>query len=174
MKFRLVMLVLLSGSVVACTAPGAAVKNDAANDTAVAGTAATDSAAVDVTATSRELLEVQVRDMQKEAVYFDFDRSVVRPEFRDLLARQAELMSANQNLIVTLEGRADERGSEEYNFRLSKKRAEAVRDILQSMGVPGNQIVVLGLGEENPRATCHEERCWGENRRVDFVGYLGS
>jgi peptidoglycan-associated lipoprotein len=70
-------------------------------------------------------------------------------------------------LTDRLEGNADERGSREYNLALGQNRAEAVKHALQLLGVPDSQVEVVSFGEEKPRSTCHEEKCWAENRRVD-------
>ena len=110
--------------------------------------------------------------MQNKSVYFDFDKYIVKPEFHDVIKQQAELIKNNKKIIVTLEGNADERGSNEYNLALGNKRANAVRKSLEQLGVSATQIKTISLGEENPRLKCHEEDCWKENRRNDFVHNL--
>jgi peptidoglycan-associated lipoprotein len=109
----------------------------------------------------------QQQEIQKNSVYFDFDRFIVKPEYREIIQQQSDMLKANAG-TVTLEGNSDERGSSEYNLALGDKRAHAVRKVLEIFGVKGSQINVVSFGEENPRATCHEEKCWSENRRVDF------
>lgn len=115
----------------------------------------------------------QLQETQKKSVYFDFDSFNIKPEYRDVIQQQAELLLANAG-SVTLEGNSDERGSAEYNLALGDKRAYAVRKALELFGVKSNQINVVSFGEEKPRSTCHEEKCWGENRRVDFNGKSGN
>lgn len=117
--------------------------------------------------TSAQLLEVQ--NMQKKSVYFDRDEFIVKAEFNSLIQQQAQYAKANR-LGITLEGNTDERGSSEYNLALGNKRANAVKKSLEIMGVPSKQINTVSFGEEKPRSTCHEEKCWQENRRVDFNG----
>ena len=107
--------------------------------------------------------------MQKKSVYFDFDKYVVEPVYRDVVQQQADFIKDHGNEAVTLKGNADERGSDEYNLALGEKRASDVRKDLELLGVPEKRITILSLGEEKPRLTCHEESCWKENRRVDFV-----
>jgi peptidoglycan-associated lipoprotein len=70
---------------------------------------------------------------------------------------------------VVLEGNTDERGSAEYNMVLGLKRAEAVEKSLVTFGVSKSQIKVVSYGKSRPKMNCHEEKCWHENRRVDFV-----
>ena len=85
-----------------------------------------------------------------------------------LLRQDYDMLKASPNLPVRLEGNGDERGSTEYNLALGQKRAEAVRHALELMGLPIAQVEAVSYGKEKPRATCHEEKCWAENRRVDF------
>ncbi len=116
---------------------------------------------------SAQLQEVQ--EMQKKSIYFDRDEFTVKAEFNNIIQQQAESAKANR-LSITLEGNADERGSSEYNLALGSKRANAVKKSLEIMGVPSKQIRTASFGEEKPKVTCHEEKCWQENRRVDFNG----
>jgi peptidoglycan-associated lipoprotein len=110
--------------------------------------------------------------LKKESVYFDFDKSDIKPEFRDVVQKQADFMSANGGDSVTLEGNCDERGSDEYNLALGERRADAVSRQMQVLGVAQGKIKTVSYGNEKPRLTCHEEKCWQENRRVDFVHQL--
>jgi peptidoglycan-associated lipoprotein len=72
-------------------------------------------------------------------------------------------------MSVRLEGNADERGSTEYNLALGQKRAEAVRHAMALLGVPEGSMEAVSYGKEKLRAKCHEEKCWAEDRRVDFA-----
>lgn len=118
-------------------------------------------------------LNSQFQAMQKKSVYFDFDEFVIKPEYQGVIEQQAEFMRSNANVTVTLEGNADERGSGEYNLSLGSKRAFAVRKSMEVIGIPGRRIETVSLGEEKPRLTCHEEQCWKENRRTDFIFKTG-
>jgi len=118
-------------------------------------------------------LTAQLDEMQKQSVYFDFGEFVIKPEYSALIQRHADFMKAHSNAVVTLQGNADERGSSEYNLALGDRRANVVRKALEVLGVSDNQIRTVSLGEEHPRMTCHEEQCWKENRRTDFIGKLG-
>ena len=101
------------------------------------------------------------------SVYFDFDDYAIKPEYRELVAKYAEVIK-ERKLVVVLVGNADERGSAEYNVALASKRAKKVRDALVILGVNADSIIVLSNGDTVPRLTCHDESCWHENRRVDF------
>lgn len=113
-------------------------------------------------------LAAEVQELQKQSVYFDFDKYVVKPEYLEVVRRQAEFIKAHKNDMVTVEGNADERGSNEYNLALGDKRANIVQKNLELLGVPATQIRAVSMGEEKPRLSCHEEKCWQENRRDDF------
>ena len=89
-------------------------------------------------------------------------------EYNNVLQQQAEILKRYNKIAVSVEGNADERGSSEYNLALGQKRAEAVRKALVILGVPDARIEAVSFGEEKPKATCPEEKCWSQNRRVDF------
>ncbi len=103
------------------------------------------------------------------SVYFDLDKSDVQSRFKDDVKRQAEWLEAHKKDVVTLEGNTDERGSNEYNIALGNRRAKAVHRMLVAMGIPGERIKDTSFGKEKPKATCHDESCWQQNRRVDFA-----
>jgi peptidoglycan-associated lipoprotein len=102
------------------------------------------------------------------SIYFDYDKFEIKSEFRKTLENEVEYLKAHPKAVITLEGNADERGSSAFNLALGDKRASAVQKSLELMGVPAAQLKVISLGETNPKASCHEEKCWHENRRVDF------
>ena len=106
--------------------------------------------------------------LQDKSVYFDFDQFTVKPEYRPLLQQHADILKAHPQDTVTLEGNSDERGSSEYNLALGSKRANVVKTQLMLMGIAGSRIQEASYGEEKPRAECHDESCWQQNRRVDF------
>lgn len=116
-----------------------------------------------------EMARNESRELQKQSVYFDFDKYIVKPEYMEIIRKQAAFIKAHKNDVVTLEGNADERGSAEYNLALGDKRANAVRKSLELLGVPTTQIKTASMGEEKPRLSCHEKKCWNENRRSDFI-----
>lgn len=102
-------------------------------------------------------------------VYFDFDKSNIRPEFRDMLDAHAAYLVANPNQMVVLEGHADERGTREYNLGLGEDRAEQVAAYLQVKGVSAAQLDVVSYGEEKPLALGKTEAEYSQNRRVELV-----
>mgnify|MGYP002063569819 CR=1 FL=1 len=102
-------------------------------------------------------------------IFFDFDRSDIRPEFRAIVSAHGEMLADMPNARVRLEGHADERGSREYNIGLGERRANAVRNFLEAEGVADSQIATLSYGEERPAMAGADEEAWAANRRVEIL-----
>lgn len=102
-------------------------------------------------------------------VYFEFDRSDIRPDQRDVVEAHARYLSDNPGASVLLEGHTDERGSREYNVALGERRADSVRNLMGLMGASGAQLRTISYGEERPAAMGHDEEAWALNRRVEIV-----
>ena len=109
----------------------------------------------------------------QSSVYYDFDRSEIKPEFRPAIEAHARYLRQNSDARVTIEGNGDERGSREYNLALGQKRAEAVRQMMRLSGAADGQIEAVSFGEEKPKALGHDEASWAENRRSDVVYQRG-
>lgn len=107
--------------------------------------------------------------LSKRSVYYPLDISVVQSADRALVQEHAKYLSAHPDVKVRLEGNCDERGSNEYNLALGQRRADGVKKLLRAGGVKASQIETVSNGEEKPKLSCHEERCWQENRRTDLV-----
>ncbi|MFN3544005.1 MAG: peptidoglycan-associated lipoprotein Pal [Thiobacillus sp.] len=105
----------------------------------------------------------------QRSVYFDFDKFEVKDQYRPMLEAHAGYLRANPNARVILQGNTDERGSREYNLALGQKRAEAVRRVLNVMGVPDGQMEAISFGEEKLRNPGTTEDAHAENRRTDIV-----
>ncbi|MGC2049508.1 MAG: peptidoglycan-associated lipoprotein Pal [Gallionella sp.] len=173
MKTSLAALALVSLMLSACASTPKATTAQESSQDKTAGNGQASSPAETATAVPTEVvsgdLTAQLQAMQQKSVYFDFDEFIVKPEYQGVIEQQADFMKAHENFVVTLEGSADERGSGEYNLSLGSKRAYAVRKSLEVMGIPSRRIETVSLGEEKPRLACHEEQCWKENRRTDFI-----
>ena len=103
-----------------------------------------------------------------EDVYFEFDKWALTDEAKKTLTAQAELLKQNPTAPITLEGYADERGSEEYNRVLGEKRALEVRRFLTELGVT-NPFTVISFGKDKPVCTEKDEACFQKNRHVHVV-----
>jgi peptidoglycan-associated lipoprotein len=99
-------------------------------------------------------------------VHFDFNSVDFKPEDKGTLDRMAKCARASAKLHVTIEGNADERGTEEYNLQLSQRRAAAVAKYLENLGASREQLDTIGYGEEQPECKEHDEACWAKNRRA--------
>jgi len=107
--------------------------------------------------------------LSKRVVYFDFDSSEVKPEYRSIVAAHASYATAHTSARITLEGHADERGSREYNLGLGERRGNAVNGVMSAGGARGDQLSVVSYGEERPICRVSDDDCWGQNRRVEIV-----
>jgi peptidoglycan-associated lipoprotein len=107
--------------------------------------------------------------LSKRVIYFDFDKSEVKSEYRAIVAAHAAYVSANGSARVTLEGHADERGTREYNLGLGERRGNAISGLLSAAGAMGSQLDTVSYGEERPVCRVSDESCWSQNRRVEIV-----
>jgi len=107
--------------------------------------------------------------LSKRVIYFDFDKSTVRPEFRGIVSAHAAYAAASGSARITLEGHADERGTREYNLGLGERRGNAVSGLMSAQGARGDQVAVVSYGEERPTCRVSDEDCWSKNRRVEIV-----
>jgi peptidoglycan-associated lipoprotein len=101
-------------------------------------------------------------------IYFDFDRSVIRPDAAATLDRKIPWLQANPGMRIRIEGNADERGSDEYNLALGQRRAGSAKRYLTERGIAADRFDLISHGEERPVCTEHSEPCWQQNRRADF------
>ncbi|MFM2656807.1 peptidoglycan-associated lipoprotein Pal [Vibrio owensii] len=117
--------------------------------------------------TEQELKEQALRETQ--TIYFAFDNSTIAGDYEEMLAAHASYLSKNPALKVTIEGHADERGTPEYNIALGERRAEAVSNYLQALGVQADQISIVSYGEEKPLLLGQSEDVYAKNRRAVLV-----
>jgi peptidoglycan-associated lipoprotein len=102
-------------------------------------------------------------------IYFDFDRSDIRPEYASLINSHAKHLAAAAGAKIRVEGHTDERGSREYNIALAERRAQAVRRALMLQGAGDAQLTTVSYGEERPAAAGSDESAYEKNRRVELV-----
>ena len=104
-----------------------------------------------------------------DRVYFAEDQSVLSSEAQETLRRQAQWLQEYPDVMIQVEGHADERGTREYNIALSARRATAAREFLILQGVAASRISSIAYGKERPAALCDAEQCWSQNRRAVTV-----
>jgi len=108
-----------------------------------------------------------------KTIHFDFDKSDIRPGDAAILDANARWLNANPKHLVLIEGHCDERGTNEYNLALGERRARATVNYLVSRGVQSGRLSTISYGEERPLCTGHDEACWSQNRRAQFLVKAG-
>lgn len=105
-----------------------------------------------------------------EAVYFDFDKSDLRQDARDVLSKNAEtILKSMAGAKIQIEGHCDERGSAEYNLALGERRAKSAMNYLTTLGVKAENLSIISYGKEKPAVNGHDEAAWAKNRRAELV-----
>jgi peptidoglycan-associated lipoprotein len=111
----------------------------------------------------------QLFDQNVKDVYFDYDKSDVRPDQQSAVQADVAFLQQHPNIGFTIEGHCDERGSTEYNLALGDNRASSVKNALVAGGISADRIKTISYGKEKPFCTEHNEQCWQQNRRGHFV-----
>jgi peptidoglycan-associated lipoprotein len=114
--------------------------------------------------TEEDLFGQNVKD-----IYFDYDKSNVRPDQQASVQADAQFLSQHAAISFTIEGHCDERGSTEYNLALGDSRASAVKNALVTLGISASRIKTISYGKEKPFCLESNEACWQQNRRGHFV-----
>ena len=107
--------------------------------------------------------------LSRRSVYFDYDSTAVKDEYRGLIEAHARWLQSHRDARITIQGNTDERGSREYNIALGQRRADAVRQMMRVLGAQDQQIETVSFGKEKPRNQGHDEPAWAENRRDDIL-----
>jgi peptidoglycan-associated lipoprotein len=107
--------------------------------------------------------------LSKRSIYYDFDKSDIKTEFRPLVEAHAGYLRDHAGARITIQGNCDERGSREYNIALGQRRSQGVMNMMKLLSVPERQMEAVSFGEEKPKALGHDEASWAENRRSDIV-----
>ena len=128
------------------------------------------------------LPDPRLRDSRNDelfpTIYFDFDQSLIKPDFKEQLQNQApcvlEQLEKNEDLVVQVEGHADERGNDEYNIALGHRRANSVLGLVKVYVTDPSKIQTISYGEEFPAVQGSNREAWSKNRRVVFTLLLKS
>jgi outer membrane protein OmpA-like peptidoglycan-associated protein len=110
-----------------------------------------------------------VKTYSFDDVYFDFDRSTLRPDALKILDGAVEAMKADSTLNLTIEGNTCNIGTAEYNLALGERRANVVRDYLTSQGIAASRLRTVSYGEEKPKYDNDREETRRLNRRAVLV-----
>jgi peptidoglycan-associated lipoprotein len=131
-----------------------------------------DQAGSESTLAPREELDNYYLDrdvFKQDTVYFEFDRSNVRPEELPKVKAVADYLAGQPTFKVLVEGHCDERGTPEYNRALGERRALSIREALTQFGLTANRIQTVSYGEDRPADPNHDQAAWAKNRRGEFV-----
>lgn len=104
-----------------------------------------------------------------QRIYFEYNRAVIRDVSFAILNTVAQVMRDFPDITIEIQGHTDDRGSDQYNLRLSDERAQSVRRYLEGQGVAPNRMTSRGYGESRPIDTNRTETGRATNRRVEFV-----
>ena len=115
-----------------------------------------------ITPGSEEDLVANVGDR----VFFDFNKSNLRPDARTTLDKQAAWLEKYASVNVQVAGNCDDRGSEEYNLALGQRRANSAASYLKAKGVAGARITTISYGKDRPTAQGDNEEAWAQNRNA--------
>jgi peptidoglycan-associated lipoprotein len=113
-------------------------------------------------------------DKNVKDAYFDYNKWNLRPDAESALTADGSFLKDHQSVKFTIEGKCDDRGSEEYNLGLGDKRATAAKNFLVNAGVSADRISTISYGKDRPVSGCDQssksEDCWQQNR-VDHFHY---
>lgn len=143
--------------------------------TAISSSCSKDLATKDANQSQANSIQNQVQKNSNElvrgVVYFNTNSADLSQENIDSIQKAlASFLSSNNKLVITVEGHCDERGSSKYNFKLGKKRAQVVKNLLtKKFGIKSSKISTISFGENKPVELNHDENAWSKNRRVEIV-----
>ncbi len=101
-------------------------------------------------------------------VHFRTNSAAINTANRKIVKENAAYMLAHPNIRIRLEGNCDERGTAQYNMALGWRRADAVKHMLEVLGVPASRMATISYGKARPLALAHNPQAWAINRRVHF------
>jgi len=114
-----------------------------------------------------------VMTLGEKSIRFDFDKSDIKPQYRDILNRIAGVLMTLKQYSIYVYGYTDDVGTKEYNLKLSGRRAQAVRNSLIQAGIKPGVITTKGFGKSDPRAKGESTEARSANRRVE-IGIVDS
>ncbi len=100
-------------------------------------------------------------------VNFDFDKAIIKPSGYPILDEDIKTLKNDPNLKVRIEGHCDIRGTDEYNQKLSERRAKSVYNYFVSKGIDQSRLSTIGYGRSRPLVPNTTEENMYQNRRVE-------
>jgi peptidoglycan-associated lipoprotein len=112
------------------------------------------------------------KEIVLENIYYDYDKSDIRPDAQPTLNRLAEILNRNPQIKIQLSSHTDCRGNDDYNLKLSQRRADAAVAYLISQSIAPERLTAKGYGESAPADPCECKKCtedqYQANRRTTF------
>lgn len=168
MRTSRLMMVLVSSSLVlgACKKKPAPAPTPAPTPTEAAPTRPTPAPRDTMAEYNEKVAATRMRLL--ETIYFEYDSDDLRDDARASLDAKIAVMNANPGLRIKVNGHCDERGSDEYNIALGRRRAEAAKRYLTDRGIDASRIETASFGRERPAVQGSGEEAWSKNRRDEF------
>lgn len=117
----------------------------------------------------RAALVQKATELNLQNIYFDYDKSSIREDAREILKANAEIFTQKTDEGIVVEGHCDERGTAEYNMALGERRAQEAKRYLINLGISEARIETVSYGEEQPLDNESSEEAWSKNRRAQFL-----
>ncbi|WP_340201250.1 OmpA family protein [Ascidiimonas sp. W6] len=121
------------------------------------------------------VVENGITKIKTDEIFFDYDKSFIRPDASVELNKLVAVLNANKSMIIRIEAHTDSRGSEAYNLKLSNRRANSSKDYLIQKGIHPDRIIsAKGFGEQQLVNECGDgiecsESAHQFNRRSEFI-----
>lgn len=107
-------------------------------------------------------------DFENLNIYFDYDRSNLKPDAQQVLREKAGFLRVNPSYSVLIAGNCDDRGTEEYNLALGERRAMSAKKFLIALGISPDRLKTISYGELRPADPANNPVAWALNRRDTF------
>lgn len=114
-----------------------------------------------------KLITEYIRIYKLEHVYFDFDKWTLKSESTPALKELLKQLQEKPSMKIEIAGHTDNKGSDEYNLRLSQRRADSVIEWLINHSIDANRLLAKGYGETVPVASNETEDGCAKNRRTE-------
>lgn len=119
--------------------------------------------------TAKPPTEEPVRTNTRYVVYFDLNKSNIKPKYQELLKNVAVMVKKHPDEVVVIQGHTCNIGTDKYNKGLSERRSQTVIDFLIAQGVDGAQLELVGYGKTRPAEPNTTDAGRKKNRRVEFI-----
>jgi len=120
----------------------------------------------------RELAREAARTTLVATIYFDTNEHTLRDDARVTLDTKISLLRADPSILIFISGHCDERGEDEYNLSLGRRRAEAAKQYLVDHNISASRIRTKSQGSEQPAVPGTGEEVWSKNRRDEFEVFM--